>query len=145
MPSPKKTSYHTNLNRKGIRLPHKSKIEGALATLKRLASKKIRDDMGPRYGIHVDKAFGVSMSNMKLLAKQLGRSHELAAALWESGWYEARMLASMVDEPERVTPGQMDRGCSAFDNWAICDTMCFNLFDRTPHAFAKVAKWSRSR
>ena len=98
-----------------------------------------------RYAIPSDKAFGVSMGNMQLLAKRLGRNHELAAALWDTGWYEARMLASFVDEPARVTPAQMDRWCRDFDNWAICDTVCFHLFDRTPHAWRKVAQWSRRR
>ena len=55
------------------------------------------------------------------------------------------MLASFVDEPARVTPAQMDRWCRDFDNWAICDTVCFHLFDRTPHAWTKVAKWSGQR
>jgi 3-methyladenine DNA glycosylase AlkD len=78
-------------------------------------------------------------------AKKLGRNHELAGLLWESGWYEARMLATLLDEPARVTPRQMDRWCRDFDNWAICDTACFHLFDRTPHAFVKVEKWSKGR
>ena len=52
------------------------------------------------------------------------------------------MLTSFVDEPARVTPAQMDRWCRDFDNWGICDTVCFHLFDRTPHAWAKVAQWS---
>jgi 3-methyladenine DNA glycosylase AlkD len=52
------------------------------------------------------------------------------------------MLTSFVDEPARVTPEQMDRWCRDFDNWGICDTLCFHLFDRTPHAWAKVAQWS---
>ncbi len=117
--------------------------QAALDWLKRKGTKSIRDNMGPKYGIHVDQAFGVSMANMKLLAKQLGKHHELAAALWNTGWYEAQMLASMVDEPEKVTSAQMDSWCENFDNWAICDTMCFNLFDRTPHAWTKVKKWSK--
>jgi len=82
---------------------------------------------------------------MKALGKRLGRNHELAAALWSTGVYEARMVASMVDDPAQVTPAQMDRWCKDFDNWGICDTMCFNLFDRTPHAWAKVTQWSRSK
>src|SRR5258705_13848125 len=94
-----------------------------------------------RYGVPSDNAFGVTMANMKVLAKQLGRSHELAAALWDTGWYEARMVTSFVDEPSRVTSAQMDRWCRDFDNWGICDTVCFALFDRTPHAWTKVAKW----
>src|SRR6185503_11955719 len=56
-----------------------------------------------------------------------------------------RMLTAFVEEPERVTPAQMDRWCRDFDNWGLCDTLCFHLFDRTPHAWAKVAQWSGRR
>jgi hypothetical protein len=113
-------------------------VKSALTWLERHSSKQTRDGMA-RYGIPSDKALGVSVADIRLLAKRLGRSHELAAALWKTGVYEARMLTSFVDEPERVTPAQMDRWCRDFDSWAICDTLCFHLFDRTPHA------WQRSR
>jgi 3-methyladenine DNA glycosylase AlkD len=116
-------------------------VQSALAWLKRHSSKKTRDGMA-RYAIPSDNAFGVTMSNMKVLAKRLGRNHELAAALWDTGVYEARMLASLIDEPALVTSAQMDRWCCDFDNWAICDTVCFALFDRTRHAWAKVAQWA---
>lgn len=118
-------------------------VEAIVASLKKLGSKRIRDEMGPRYGIHTEKAFGVSMSKIQQVAKRLGRNHELALALWETGWYEARMLTSFVDEPDKVTASQMDRWCRDFDNWGICDTLCFNLFDRTPHAFRKIEQWSK--
>ena len=121
------------------------KVQAALRSLKHHASKRVRDDMAPRYGIISDKAFGVPMAKIKLVAKAVGRNHELAAALWKTGWYEARLLASFVAEPERVTPAQMDRWCQNFDNWAVCDTVCFHLFDRTPHAFQKVAQWAGRR
>ena len=74
------------------------------------------------------------MKNIQLLAKRLGRNHELAAALWETGCYEARLLTAYVDDRALVTPTQMEDWCREFDNWAICDTLCFVLFDRTPHA-----------
>jgi 3-methyladenine DNA glycosylase AlkD len=98
-----------------------------------------------RYNIPSDNALGVTMANLKVLARRLGRNHDLAAAVWATGWYETRMLAALIDEPERVTAAQMDRWARDFDNWAICDTACFALFDRTPHAWAKVAQWSRRR
>ena len=79
------------------------------------------------------------------LARHLGRDHELALALWATGWYEARLLSAFVDEPERVTPAQMDRWARDFDNWGVCDTVCFCLFDRTPHAWRKIERWSRDR
>lgn len=116
-------------------------VRMALAYLERRGSKRNREGMA-RYGIVADKVFGVSMGAMQALARRLGKSHELAAALWKSGWYEARMLACMVDEPARVTPAQMERWAKDFDNWAICDTATFVLFDRTPHAWPKVREWS---
>jgi 3-methyladenine DNA glycosylase AlkD len=85
------------------------------------------------------------MKDIKALGKTLGRNHELAAALWDTGVYEARMLTSFVADPEQLTPAQMDRWCKDFDNWAFCDAMSFNLFDRSPHAWAMVKKWSRRR
>jgi 3-methyladenine DNA glycosylase AlkD len=118
-------------------------VAAIVASLKSLGSKRIRDEMGPRYGIHTEKAFGVSMSNIQQVAKRVGRNHELALALWATGWYEARMLTSFVDEPDKVTASQMDRWCRDFDNWGICDTLCFNLFDQTPHAFRKIEQWSK--
>jgi 3-methyladenine DNA glycosylase AlkD len=98
-----------------------------------------------RYAIVAPQAFGVSMATIKQLGKRLGRDHALAAALWETGWYEARMLAAFVDEPEKVTAAQMDRWARDFDNWAVCDHQCFHLFDRTPHAWRKIEQWSRRR
>jgi 3-methyladenine DNA glycosylase AlkD len=118
--------------------------DDVVTKLKRLGTKKTRDGMA-RFAIPSEKAFGVTVGQIRDMGKQLGRNHDLALALWETGWYEARMLSAFVDEPDRVTPAQMDRWCRNFDNWAICDTICFHLFDRTPHAFAKVKQWASKR
>jgi 3-methyladenine DNA glycosylase AlkD len=118
--------------------------EAVVAELRRLGTKAGRDGMA-RYAIPSDNAFGVSVATLKTLAKRLGRNHALAAALWDTGWYEARMLTPFVAEPAAVTPAQMDRWCSDFDSWAICDALCFHLFDRTPHAWRKVEQWARRR
>jgi 3-methyladenine DNA glycosylase AlkD len=117
-------------------------VADVLARLGERASTLRRDEMGPRYGIHTDHALGVAMGDMKVVAREVGPSHELAEGLWASGVYEARIVAAMVDEPAKVTPGQMDRWCADFDNWAICDTVCFNLFDRSPGAWAMVVPWA---
>jgi 3-methyladenine DNA glycosylase AlkD len=124
--------------------PIAKQADEAVAWLKRHATKANRDGMA-RYGLPSDHALGVSMANLKVLGKRLGRNHELAAALWATGIYEARLLTSFVDEPARVTPAQMERWCRDFDNWGICDTICFQLFDRTPHAWQKVAAWHGRR
>lgn len=119
-------------------------VDGVIARLKRLGTKKTREAM-TRYAIPNDNAFGVSVAEIRDLGKKLGRNHDLALALWKSGWYEARMLAAFVDDPAQVTPAQMDRWCRDFDSWAIADTICFHLFDKTPHAFRKVEEWSDRR
>jgi 3-methyladenine DNA glycosylase AlkD len=120
------------------------RVGSALKALKGRASKATRDGMA-RYAIPSDHAYGVAMKDIKALGKTLGRDQALAAALWDTGVYEARMLASFVGDPAKLTAAQMDRWVKDFDNWAFCDAMCFNLFDRSPHAWAKVAQWSGRR
>lgn len=124
--------------------PLDAEVRAVLALLERKSTKRDRDNLA-RFGITAGKAYGVSMANIQALAKQLGRDQELALALWDTGWYEARLLTAFVAEPDRITAAQMDRWCRDFDNWGICDTLCFKLFDRTPHAWAKVAQWSSKR
>jgi 3-methyladenine DNA glycosylase AlkD len=121
-----------------------ARVRDVLVGLERKGTKANRDGMA-RYGIRSAKMFGVSVSALQQLARRLGRDHDLAEALWKSGWYEARMLTAFVDDPARVTPAEMNRRARDFDNWAICDTLCFHLFDRTPHAWRKVAEWSGRR
>ena len=121
-----------------------NQVQEALESLERRSTKHDYDNLA-RFGITANKAFGVSVAHIRAIARGLGRDHELAEALWQTGWYEARMLASFVDEPARVTPSQMDRWCRDFDNWGITDTLCFHLFDKTPHAWKKVEQWSSKR
>ncbi|HKY97251.1 MAG TPA: DNA alkylation repair protein [Gemmatimonadaceae bacterium] len=118
------------------------RVATSLEWLQKRGTKRNRDGMA-RYGIVAPKSFGVSMATMQPYARKLGRDHELALALWDTEWLEARMLAAFVDEPERITSRQMDQWARDFDNWAICDTVCFKLFDQTPHAWKKIDAWSR--
>jgi 3-methyladenine DNA glycosylase AlkD len=115
-----------------------------LDQLKRRASKATLEGMA-RYNIPSDHALGVPMRQIHALAKDLGRSHRMAVELWKTGCYEARLLAAYVDDPSAVTSPQMDRWCRDFDNWGICDTVCFALFDRTPQAWDKVTTWAARR
>jgi 3-methyladenine DNA glycosylase AlkD len=119
----------------------RAQITEILGWLERRGSKRNREGMA-RYGIVAPKIFGVSVADLQKLARKYGRNHQLALALWKTGWYEARMLTAFIDDPSLVTPRQMDEWARDFDNWAICDTLCFHLFDRTPHAFRKVQVWS---
>jgi len=94
-----------------------------------------------RYGINTKRAFGVSMPYLRATAKKLGRNHALATQLWGSGVHEARILASLIDEPSAVTERQMDAWARGFDSWDLCDQCCANLFEKTRFAYRKAAEW----
>lgn len=121
------------------------RVDAALQWLESRGSRKTREEMQSRYGITAAKAYGVPVGVIQKLAREIGRDHALAQALWTTGWYEARILTCYVDQPEKVTAAQMDRWARDWDNWGIVDTLCFCLFDRTPHAWGKVEQWSGRR
>lgn len=116
-------------------------LQDVLARLKELASPEVLAGMA-RFAIPSDNAIGVAMKDIKALGTGIGRHQDLASALWDTGMYEARTLAAFTGDPRRITEDEMDRWRASFDNWAICDTLCFHLFDRTPWAWKKVAGWS---
>jgi 3-methyladenine DNA glycosylase AlkD len=114
-----------------------------LRALEAQADPAFRDTMAPRYGIiTADRVLGVPMAKVHAVAKPLGRDPALAEALWQTRVYEGRMVACMIDDPATVTPQRMDRWRADFDNWAVTDTVCFKLWDRTPHAFAAIDRWA---
>ncbi|MGB7624048.1 MAG: DNA alkylation repair protein [Terriglobia bacterium] len=98
-----------------------------------------------RFGIHETKAYGVSTPVLRKLAKQIGKDHQLAQQLWSSGILDARALASLIDEPSRVTEAQMERWSKDFNSWAVCDGCCANLFDKTEWAHRKALEWSQRK
>ena len=114
-----------------------------LAWLERKGSRRAREEMA-RYGIVARHVFGVSMATLLSLRKRLGTDHALSLALWDSGWYDARLLAALIGDPARVTRAQMNAWAATFENWADCDTACFRLFDRTPFAWQKARQWAAS-
>jgi 3-methyladenine DNA glycosylase AlkD len=118
-----------------------ARAEAVLAALAPLGSEEARAGMA-RYGIETGSAFGVSVYELRRVAKGLGRDHALALALWATGNHEARLLASMVDDPAAVTEAQMEDWAAAFDSWDVCDQVTSNLFDKTPFAYDKVREWS---
>jgi 3-methyladenine DNA glycosylase AlkD len=95
-----------------------------------------------RYGIRTDHAVGVTVTELRRLARGLRPDHELASALWASGVHEARILASLVDDPTLVTQTQMDAWVCVLDSWDVCDAVCGNLFDRTPFTLDKAVEWA---
>lgn len=98
-----------------------------------------------RFGIRGHHLYGVSVGDIRAIGKRLPRDHRLAAGLWRSGVHEARILASIIDEPSRVTRAQMESWVKQFDSWDLCDQVCMNLFDQTKFAFSLAVLWSKRK
>jgi len=112
-----------------------------LQKMKSLHNQKNVEGMA-RYGIASKNVLGLCMHDIERMKREIGRDHGLALKLWDSGIYDARILAAMVDEPAKVTESQMERWVKDFDNWAVCDNACMKLFDRTAFAYKKALEWS---
>jgi 3-methyladenine DNA glycosylase AlkD len=118
------------------------KYDEVMQRLKSLSDPEAVKGMA-RFGINPENTYGVSVPNLRKLAKEVGRDHALAQELWASGVHEARILASMVDEPKLVTEEQMEAWVRDFDSWDVCDQVCMNLFEKVPVAWCKVSEWSQ--
>lgn len=114
----------------------------ALHLLEQAAEPGVAEGM-PRFGIATaDRVIGIRVSTIRGIAKTLGRDQALAEQLWDAGVYEARLLACFVGDSKALTAEGMDRWAAGFDNWATCDTACFDLFDKSPLAWDAVHRWA---
>jgi 3-methyladenine DNA glycosylase AlkD len=95
-----------------------------------------------RYGIATGNALGVTVGQLRTVAREIGRDHALADRLWDSGLHEARILASLVGDPALVDDAQFERWAAGFDSWDLCDQVCQNLFRRSPSAWGKAVEWT---
>ncbi len=115
--------------------------EEVINQLKALSNPKAVEGMA-RFGINPENTYGVSIPNLRKLARDIGVNHTLAQQLWESGIHEARILASMVDSPAMATEEQIERWVLDFDSWDVCDQCCLNLLKKTRFAYQKAVEWS---
>lgn len=109
--------------------------------LREVASPVYREGM-LRFGIANNKALGVKLPELRKLAKEIKKDHQLAQQLWDTDIHEAQLLATMIDDPKQVTEAQIDKWVLDFETWDICDQACGNLFDRTPFAIKKALEYS---
>jgi 3-methyladenine DNA glycosylase AlkD len=119
-------------------------LQQVLYEMKQRADPKAVAGMA-RFGIQTSKALGLSIPQIRNVAKKVGTDHDLAGELWKTGYHEARILASMVDDPAKVSEAQMERWATDFDSWDVVDGCCGNLFDRTESAVRKAHEWSKRK
>jgi len=112
-----------------------------LARLKALESPKDREGMA-RFGIKPAHALGISVTKLREIGKEIGRDHELALELWASGIHEARILATVIDDPQLVSRAQMESWVEDFDSWDLCDQACMNLFWRAENGVEMAFEWA---
>ena len=117
-------------------------VKQAVDRLRSIGDPKAVEGMA-RFGIKPSNSFGVSVPKLRALAREIGRDHLLALKLWETELHDARLLATMIDDPRQVTAGQMEKWVQDFDSWDVVDGCCGNLFDKTPFAVAKAKEWCR--
>jgi len=117
-------------------------IKEVIKRLKALSNPKAVEGMA-RFGINPHNTYGISIPNLKKLAKENGKDHKLALELWETGIHEARIMAGFTDDYKQVTEQQMEKWVSDFDSWDTCDQVCSYLFDKTPYAYPKAYEWSK--
>jgi 3-methyladenine DNA glycosylase AlkD len=95
-----------------------------------------------RYGIVVESRLGVSVPDIRNMARKLGKDHQLAIELWKTGIQEARILAAMIEEPKKLSEKQMENWVKDINSWDVCDQVCMNLFEKTPLTWKKILHWS---
>jgi len=118
-----------------------SSVEDVLERLKEKARPDQLEGMA-RYGMAVEKRLGVSIPELRILAKEIGKNHELALELWKTEVTETRIMATMIDDPEKLTEGQMEDWVKGINSWDVCDQVCMNLFEKSPLAWKKIIDWS---
>jgi 3-methyladenine DNA glycosylase AlkD len=126
---------------RSTRTSRSSKLRRVLSELSRKRNTDYLRGMS-RFGIRTESAVGLSVPELRKMAKELRPDHELAGDLWKTGIHEARILAGMIDDPQMVTEKQMDEWSRDFDSWDLVDNSCGNLFDKTPFAVRKALEWA---
>jgi 3-methyladenine DNA glycosylase AlkD len=144
----KARSQSCSIPKKRSKTPRGAKKPGAkwncartLRELRALGEQRNVDGMA-RFAIRAKIVYGVATPRMDQLARRIGKDHALALALWSSGVHDAKILAGMIAEVAKVTPGQMERWVRDFDNWAVCDGTCCHLFAHAQGAWSKAQIWS---
>jgi 3-methyladenine DNA glycosylase AlkD len=118
-----------------------AKFDKILKQLKSHRNEKNLAGMA-RFGIATDKAFGIKHPILKDIAKRYRKDHSLALELWESGYHEARLIATIIDDPKQVTEKQAEAWVKEVNSWDICDGFTGSLIDKTPFAYEKAIEWA---
>jgi 3-methyladenine DNA glycosylase AlkD len=119
-------------------------VEEVVKEIKKLSSAKAKDAQA-YFGIGGVNNYGLTVPQMRAIAKQIGKNHALALQLWKTKIHEARHIAAMIAEPKKVTEKLMEQWLKDFNSWDIVDGTCSSLFDKTPFAYDKAMQWTKKK
>jgi len=138
-------SFSTPTRRSSSARPAKPASEwtkaAVLSELKKLADPRVRRKLS-YFGVNVREAHGISAPVLHKFARHIGKNQALAEDLWSSGIHEARILAALIGESEKITAAQMERWVREFDSWDVVDTACCYLYAAAKPAWSKIHEWS---
>ena len=97
-----------------------------------------------RFGISYVKSYGLRLPQIRKIAKHCGKNHELALKLWDWGYHETYLLATLVEEPQKVDSCQLNEWVNAFYSWDLVDQACINLLRFIPEAVDDIFIWCNS-
>lgn len=117
------------------------RLDDALARLRAAARPEALADMA-RFGLTGAGRLGLAVPTLRALAREFGRDHDLALALWDTSIPDAQILAGMVAEPARLTLAQMDHWVAGMRAWDVCDQACLNAFVKSPLAWEAIPRWA---
>src|SRR5271155_2173651 len=140
--TPTKRSSSSRRSESAKKPAEKLTAAAVLRELKQLADPKVRAKLS-YFGVNAPKAYGISAPVLHTFARHIGKDQSLAEELWSSGIHEARILAALIGEPEKITAAQMERWVRDFDTWDVVDSACCYLYAAAKPAWKKIYEWSK--
>lgn len=98
-----------------------------------------------KFGIVSNNSLGIYHSELKKIARDIGKDNEIGLQLFDSGIYEARILCSKVFKPKDVSPDLMEKWVKTFENWEVCDSFSMGLFAKSDFALEKIQEWTNRK
>lgn len=118
--------------------------QALLKAIKLRKSGEVADSMNQK-GFNYKLNWGVSILDLRELAKQYEANHLLALKLWNKQWRETMILATLLDNPDEVSEEQMDFWTKSFENTEIAEQASSNLWVKSKFAFVKALEWCRGK
>lgn len=121
----------------------KMEFDQIIKEFERLSDVDFAQNM-KKFGINYVKSYGLRLPQIRKVAKQCGKNHDLALKLWNHGYHETYLMATLVEESEKVSSKQLNDWVNTFYSWDLVDQACINLLRFIPEARENIFIWCDS-